>query len=163
MDEELQAHYARSFRGKLYMLAVNQNIPLRLSRSSDKFTFGFTPEDDWLQAGGRHDSPVMDFNFHSHTDDRLHYHICIPGRPHIKKLGISRNGYLGFYWHAEVTDYLKVEPLQQTHEGLVCHLRDHLGNLVRAIKDNPHKSGDWVACLNVQDGELFPFLLKQID
>ena len=96
MDEDIQARYARSFRGKLYMRAVNRDIPLRLSRSTDKFSRSIIPEDDWLQAGGRQDSPVMDFHYHSQTDDRLHYHISIPGRPQTKKLGVSRNGYLGF-------------------------------------------------------------------
>ena len=51
MNETIQAGYARSFRGKLYMRAVDRDIPLRLSRSSDKFGWGITPEDDWLQAG----------------------------------------------------------------------------------------------------------------
>ncbi|MFK3820193.1 hypothetical protein ACI2KG_26985 [Pseudomonas sp. NPDC089407] len=163
MDEDIQAQYARSFRGKLYMLAANRDIPLRLSSSSDKFTWGFIPEDDWLQAGGRHDSPAMDFQFNSRTEDRLHYHISIPGRPQTKKLGVSRNGYLGFYWNAEVTNYWKIEPLEVTDEGLVCYLRDHRGHRVGAIKDDPHRSGDWVACLNVEEGDVFTFLLKQVN
>lgn len=162
MNPDIQARYARSLHGKLYMLASDRAIPLRLSRSSDKFTSGFTPEDDWLQAGGRQESPVMDFKFHSHSDDRLHYHISIPARPSAKKLGISLNGYLGFYWHAEVTDYWKIEPLELTAEGLVCHVRDQRGHRVGAIQDTPHKSGDWVAHLNVEDGEVFTFLLKPV-
>ncbi|WP_060514254.1 hypothetical protein [Pseudomonas sp. NBRC 111132] len=159
MHEDIKAEFARSFRGRLYMRAVNRYIPLRLSRSSDKFSWGVTPEDDWLQIGGKQDSPVMDFHYHSQTDDRLHHHISIPGRPQAKKLGISRNGYLGFYWHADVTDYWKIEPLELTEDGLVCHLRDHRGHRVGIIKDTPHKSGDWVALLNVEEGEVFTFLL----
>ncbi|MBF8670127.1 hypothetical protein IR012_11795 [Pseudomonas putida] len=161
MDADIQARYARSFRGKLYMRAADYDIPLRLSRNADKLNWGFTPEDDWLQAGGRQDSPVMDFHYHSHTDDRLHYHISIPGRPETKKLGISRNGYLGFYWHAEVTDYWKIEPLQPGDEGLVCHLSDHRGYRVGAIPDTPHHSGDKVYLLNVEEGEIVTFLLRQ--
>ncbi|MBF4212265.1 hypothetical protein EI533_31880, partial [Pseudomonas donghuensis] len=65
MDEDVQARFAKSFRARLYMRAVDRDIPLRLSRSSDKFTWGITPENDWLQAGGRQDSPVMDFHYHS--------------------------------------------------------------------------------------------------
>ncbi|WP_336332865.1 hypothetical protein [Pseudomonas putida] len=163
MNEDIQAQYAKSFRGKLYLRTVDWNIPLRLSRSSDKFNWGITPEDDWLQAGGRQDSPVMDFHYHSRTDDRLHYHISIPGRPMAKKLGISRNGYLGFYRHAEVTDYWKLEPLQLTDQGLACHLRDHRGYRVGIIEDTPHKSGDWVALLNVEEGKASTFLLAQTD
>ncbi|WP_447738418.1 hypothetical protein [Pseudomonas laurentiana] len=163
MHEDILAEFACSFRGKLYMRAVDGNIPLRLSRSDDKFTWGVTPEDDWLQAGGRHDSPVMSFHYDSRTDDRLHYHISIPGRPKTKKLGVSRNGYLGFYWNAEVTDYWKIEPLQLADEGLICYLRDHRGHRVGAIADAPHKSGDWVALLNVDEGEPYTFLLVAAD
>lgn len=161
MDEDIQAGFARSFRGRLYIRAVDYDIPLRLSRTTDKFSWGVTPEDDWLQAGGRQDSPVMGFHYRSHTDDRLHYHISIPGRPQTKKLGISRNGYLGFYWYAEVTDYWKIEPLHQSDEGLVCHLRDHRGYRVGAIADRPHHSGDKVYLLNVEKGEIVTFLLRQ--
>ncbi len=162
MDEDIQAGYAKSFRGQLYLRVADYCIPLRLSRSTDKFNWGFTPEDDWLQAGGRQDSPVMHFHYHSRTEDRLHYHISIPGRPQTKALGVSRNGYLGFYWHAEVTDFWKIEPLRLSAEGLVCHLRDHRGYRVGIIKDTPHKSGDWVALLNVEEGEVFTFLLKPV-
>ncbi|WP_060481671.1 hypothetical protein [Pseudomonas sp. NBRC 111119] len=161
MDSAIEAHFARSFRARLYMRVANSTVPLRLSRSSDKFSWGVTPEDDWLQAGGRQDSPLMDFHYLSATDDRLHYNITVPGRPQTKKLGVSRNGYLGFYWHAEVTDPWKIEPLRQTDEGLVCHLRDHRGYRVGAIKDTPHHSGEWVALLNVEEGDVYNFLLRQ--
>ncbi|MNH42222.1 hypothetical protein D3C79_1038790 [compost metagenome] len=50
-----------------------------------------------------------------------------------------------------------------TDEGLVCHLRDHRGHRVGIIKDDPHKSGDWVALLNVEEGEVFTFLLQPVD
>ncbi|MFV3287210.1 hypothetical protein ACNFBR_00570 [Pseudomonas sp. NY11955] len=163
MDEYIQAEFAKSFRGKLYVLDADQYIPLRLSRSSDKFSWGITPEDDWLQAGGRQDSPVMDFHYHSQTDNRLQYHISMPGQPQSKKLGISRNGYLGFYWYADVTDYWKIEPLELTGVGLVCHLRDHRGHRVGAIEDSPHKSRDWVALLNVEEGEVLTFMLVPLD
>ncbi|MFJ4455149.1 hypothetical protein ACIP1G_14855 [Pseudomonas sp. NPDC089392] len=162
MDQQINILYANSFRGQFYLRSTTGNIPLRLSRSSDKWNWGFTPEDDWLQVGGRQDSPVMHFHFHSRTDDRLHYHISIPGHPATKTLGISRNGYLGFYWNAEVTDYWKIEPLKLTDEGLVCHLRDHRGHRVGTIKDAPHHNGGWVAFLNVEEGNVFTFLLKQV-
>ncbi|WP_449431060.1 hypothetical protein [Pseudomonas putida] len=163
MDQEIQASHARSFTGKLYMCAAGGEFPLRLSRSSDKFGWGITPEDDWLQAGGNEDSPSMTFHFDSQTEDRLHYHISIPGNPQRKKLGISRNGYLGFYWSAEISDYWKIEPLQQTEQGLVCYLRDHQGHRVGAVEDDPHRSGYWAALLNVNQGEVYTFLLRQAD
>lgn len=161
MDEDIQAGFARSFRGRLYMRAIDYDIPLRLSRSTDKFNWGISPEDDWLQAGGSLDSPLMDFEYDSRTEDRLHYHISIPGRPATKKLGISRNGYLGFYWYAEVADYVKIEPLHLSDEGLLCHLRDHRGYRVGAIPDAPHHNGDKVYLLNVEEGEIVTFLLRQ--
>lgn len=84
MNEAIQTGFARSFRGKLYVRGAKGNIPLRLSRSTDKFSWGVTPEDDWLQAGGNHDSPTMDFHYQSGSENRLHYHISIPGRPETK-------------------------------------------------------------------------------
>nr|WP_314477315.1 hypothetical protein [uncultured Pseudomonas sp.] len=161
MDDAIQAQFSRSFSAKLYMRSTAGNIPLRLSRSSDKFSWGITPEDDWLQAGGRVDSPLMNFHFLSSTHDRLHYDITLPGGPHVKRLGVSRNGYLGFYWNAEVTDPWKIEPLRQTEEGLVCYLRDHRGHRVGAVKDTPHLSRDVIALLNVDEGTVYNFLLKQ--
>lgn len=83
----------------------------------------------------------MDFHYHSRTNDRLHYRISMPGRPETKKLGVSRNGYLGFYWHADVSEYWKIEPLALTDEGLVCHLRDQRGYRVGALTDTPHRRG----------------------
>ena len=162
MNEAIQTGFARSFRGKLYVRGAKGNIPLRLSRSTDKFSWGVTPEDDWLQAGGNHDSPTMDFHYQSGSENRLHYHISIPGRPETKKLGVSLNGYLGFYWFAQVTDDWKIEPLQLTEEGLVCHLRDHPGYRVGGIMDEPHINGDLVALLNVEQGVVLTFLLKPI-
>ena len=162
MDPEIQAAYAQSFRGKLYLCAFDRYIPLRLSRTSDKFSWGVTPENDWLQAGGEQNSPTMDFTFDSQTDDRLHFQIAIPGPRNMKKLGVSLNGYLGFYWFAEVKDFWKIEPLMQTDAGLFCHLRDHLGQRVGFLKDFPHRSRQWVALLNVKEGETCTFLLKKI-
>lgn len=162
MDPQISTLYANSFRGQLYLRSSTGNIPLRLSRSSDKWNWGFTPQDDWLQAGGDSDSPVFDFHFDSQTDNRLHYHISLRSQPLGKKLGISRNGYLGFYRHAEVIEYWKIEPLQLTDQGLLCYLRDHLGQRVGILKDTPHFSGHWIAMLNVEQGKVFPFLLSPI-
>lgn len=167
MDQDILALYGTSFSAKLYLLTAEGTLPLRLSRSSDKFDWGFEPQDDWLQAGGDTDSPSMRFAFRFATSDRLHYEITLPGPPRDasgipsrKKLGVSRNGYLGFYWVAEVTDDWKLEPLQRTADGLVCYLRDHRGYRVGLLEDTPHNSGHRVFLLNVEDGEPCPFLLK---
>lgn len=162
MDQVIQDSYGESFTGRLYAIAVEQLVPLRLSRSSDKWNWGFTPQDDWLMAGGEASSINLKFEFDSHTDDRLHYHISLPnsGNP-AKRLGLSRNGYLGFYQLAEVTEYWKVEPLEMTDEGLICYLRDHQGHRVAALRDEPHHSRQAMYLLNTQEGEVLTFLLQR--
>ncbi|WDY58634.1 hypothetical protein [Pseudomonas sp. PSKL.D1] len=169
MDPDIQSAFCRSFRGKLYLRKASANTPLRLSRSDDKWSWGVTPEKDWLQAGGNQDSPTFSFHFDSASEDRLHYHITIPGPrktipgdPVPKKLGVSRNGYLGFYWVTDVTDYWKIEPLQMTAAGLICHWRDHRGYRVGAVKDSPHFERGEFSLLNVDEGEVLPFLLKPV-
>ncbi|BBH48212.1 hypothetical protein [Pseudomonas sp. KU43P] len=163
MDPAIQSTYATSFRGKLYAIRDNQLVPLRLSRSSDKWHWGLAPQDDWLMAGGNKGSVYMDFTFDSHTDGRLHYHISIPGRSRPKRLSQSLNNYLGFYEIADVTDYWKIEPLEQTDHGLVCHLRDHKGYRAGAIKDTPHRNGQNMYLLNTREGETLTFLLIKMD
>ncbi|MDI9780636.1 MULTISPECIES: hypothetical protein [Pseudomonas] len=162
MDSQIQDAYARSFSGQLYAMATDRYVPLRLSRTRDKWTWGITPQDDWLMAGGEKNSIHLDFAFDSQTHDRLHYHISLSGNAYPpKKLGQSRNGYLGFYQRSEVTDYWKIEPLKLTEHGLICHLRDHLGHRAGAIKDDPHHSGQTMYLLNTKEGETLTFLLQQ--
>ena len=162
MDPEIQNRYGRSFSGHLYAMATDRYVPLRLSTSHDKWHWGITPQDDWLMAGGDQGSIRLDFTFDSKTQDRLHYHISLsgPARPH-KKLGLSFNGYLGFYQRAEVTDYWKIEPLELTEHGLICHLRDHQGYRAGAIRDNPHFSRHPMYLINTKEGETLTFLLQQ--
>lgn len=162
MDPEILSIYATSFRGTLNAMSVDRLVPLRLSRSGDKFHWGIAPQDDWLMAGGNSRSIYMDFTFDSCTDDRLHYHISIPGRERPKRLGQSLNHYLGFYERAKITDYWKIEPLQLTDEGLLCHLRDHQGYRAGAIQDTPHRNGQTMYLLNTREGDTLTFLLKQI-
>ncbi|AXM96582.1 hypothetical protein ACU5P1_22430 [Pseudomonas plecoglossicida] len=162
MDQAIRNAYATSFRGQLHAMGASGRVPLRLSRSRDKWHWGITPQDDWLMAGGNGSSIYMDFTFDSLTDDRLHYHISIPGRERPKKLGKSLNHYLGFYERAEVHDYWKIEPLQLTDDGLICHLRDHEGYRTGAIQDTPHRSGQTLYLLNTREGDTLTFLLEQL-
>lgn len=162
-NDRLYAEEISTFQGRIYLLNAGREIPLRLSHSTDKFTWGIAPEDDWLQAGGSAESPLFTFDFHSQTEDRLHFNISGTGRSAAKKLGISRNGYLGLYEQAKVTDYWKLEPLAWTENGLVCRWRDHQGHQVKAIPDNPHfKQGNFFL-LNVAEGDVHEFLIKRID
>ncbi|HAB02227.1 MAG TPA: hypothetical protein DCE25_04545 [Pseudomonas sp.] len=162
MDQAVQDGYAKSFTGRLYAIALEKYVPLRLSHSSDKWNWGFTPQDDWLLAGGDAASIQLEFVFDSHTDDRLHFHISLPnsGYP-AKKLGVSRNGYLGFYQLAQVIDYWKIEPLEMTDEGLICHLRDHQGHRVAALRDTPHHNRQTMYLLSATEGEILTFLLQR--
>lgn len=162
-NESLYAEEVSSFRGMIYMLKNGREIPLRLSRAQDKFTWGVIPQDDWLQAGGNEAPPLLTFVFHSQTADRLHFNISKPGRNGPKALGISRNGYLGLYEHAEVTDHWKLEPLEWAEEGLICRWRDHQGHQVKAIADNPHFDQGQYFLLNVTEGETHRFLIRRID
>ncbi|MEE1869906.1 MULTISPECIES: hypothetical protein [Pseudomonas] len=162
-NETLYAEEISSFRGMIYMLKNGREIPLRLSRAQDKFTWGVTPEDGWLQAGGNQEPPLLTFNFHSQTEDRLHFNISRPGQTGPQYLGISRNGYLGLYEHAEVTDYWKLEPLEWTEKGLICRWRDHQGHQVKAIADTPHLDRGQYFLLNVTEGETHRFLIRRID
>lgn len=169
MDTAIHDDFARSFRAKLYLRAESRTLPLRLSRSFDGFSWGLTPEDDWLQAGGdAQDSFIMDFHFLGSTEDRLHYDITIPGPPKTvpgpptpKKLGISLNGYLGFYWHSEVTDLWKIDPVRITNDGLICYLRDHQGHRVGVTWESRSALKNPVGVMNVLDGEVCSFLLVQ--
>ena len=113
-------------------------------------------------AGGLQDSIPLYFAFDSQTEDRLHYHISLSGNANPpKKLGLSLNGYLGFYQRSEVTDYWKSEPLELSEHGLICHLRDHQGYRAGAILDIPHHNHQTHYLLNTKDGETLTFLLKQ--
>ncbi|BDM24961.1 MULTISPECIES: hypothetical protein [Pseudomonas] len=162
MDSLIQDTYARSFSGQLYAMACLEEVPLRLSSSRDKWSWGITPQDDWLMAGGEQSSIRLDFAFDSQTEDRLHYHISLAGNANPpKKLGLSLNGYLGFYQRSEVTDYWKIEPLELSEYGLVCYLRDHQGYRAGAIRDTPHYNRQTQYLLNTREGETITFLLKQ--
>ncbi|PVZ40433.1 hypothetical protein [Pseudomonas sp. CC120222-01a] len=162
MDQTIQTAYAKSFRGRLHVIATGRYVPLRLSKTHDKWIRGIAPQYDWLLAGGEEQSIHLDFAFDSQTHDRLHYHISLADNASPpKKLGLSRNDYLGFYQRATVTDYWKIEPLELTKHGLVCYLRDHEGYRVGAIKDVPHHSHQPMYLLNTKEGETLTFLLQQ--
>jgi hypothetical protein len=160
MNQEIQSAYAKSFRGRLFAIASERYVPLRVSEGREKWSWGIAPQYDWLMAGGDQKSISLDFAFDSQTQDRLHYHISLPGYAHApKRLGRSLNSYLGLYQHSEVTNYWKIEPLELSHHGLICHLRDHEGYRVGAIKDTPHRSGQTMYLLNTKEGETLTFLL----
>lgn len=156
------AEQIERLEGLIYLLKDGREIPLRLSRYSDKFHGGVVPEDDWLQVGGDQRPPALAFTCIAQTAERLHFNIGGTGKDAQKKLGISRNGYLGLYYNAEVTDFWKLEPLKWTEKGLVCRWRDHRGHTVKALPDRPHYRPGVFHYLNVELGEECEFLLVRV-
>lgn len=159
MDQTISTQYAESFRCRLLMYREGGCINTRLSRSGDRTDddfFNFAPADDWLILGGYTLPPLLEFRYISKTEDRLHYHINL-WEQRDKKLGVSRNGYLGFYKHAEVTDYWMIEPLHLFEGSLTCHLRDQSGQTVGAVD---YKE-DMLTALNVKKGQPVTFLLTK--
>lgn len=151
-----------SFLGQIYLIRNEQSIPLRLSRADERFGWTGVASDDWLQAGGQESSPVFKFVFHSRSDDRIHVHVLGTGRHAGKKLGISRNGYLGLYRVAEVDDYLKVEPLNWEYDLLRCRLRDHQGHQVKAEPDRGNREVSDAVFLTTGEGTLQEYVIRRV-
>ena len=95
----------------------------------------------WLVQGNQSGHPLaLRFDYISHTEDRHHYHISATSTAQHyagAKLGVSANGYLGFYQVAEVVDYWKLElegeNLDPNH--IEFTLRDHRGHRVGATAE----------------------------
>lgn len=96
----------------------------------------------WLVQGDQSGQALqLRFDYVSHTDDRFHYHIsAAPSAQHYAgaKLGVSRNGYLGFYQVAQVVDYWKLELEDENLDAshIVFTLRDHRGHKVGATTES---------------------------
>lgn len=158
MDKVIQENYAKTFHGSLMMRFDNKPVTVRLSEGEDKSAWDFTPGDDWLVAREGRTPTQMEFRYISNSEDRLRYHIHLSGQPD-KRLGVSRNGYLGFYRIANVTDYWEIEPLSLDSGILLCHVRDQSGNRVKVINYVPgyHLPP---APLNVKEGQTATFELE---
>jgi len=70
-----------------------------------------------------------------------------------RKLGVSRNGYLGFYKVAAATDPWLIEPVMVDGDVLVCRLKDHRGHVVKA------ELGTSDQYLNVETGTSLEFAI----
>lgn len=90
----------------------------------------------WLLRGAADMAAVpLRFDYVSHTDDRIHYQISAAPAAHDyagAKLGVSINGYLGFYHVASVEDDWKVELIGDGSiaQGFHFYLRDSHGQRV---------------------------------
>lgn len=157
MTTDSATELQRDFKATIYWMKGNVLVPIRRSKTTDKFTWGVVPGDDWLQAGGDQPSLILDFEFHSKTEDRLHYMISRSSG--FSRLGRSVGGYLGLYQVSEVTDYWKLEPLRHAPNGWVCRLRDHEGHGVKTWQDDPHFDNFTYHFLNTYEGNDAEFLV----
>lgn len=133
----------------------------------------------WLiQQGSSRDGVALRFDFIEAVGSRLHYHIsAAPGTAYEgAKVGVSRNGYLGFYSVASVTDYWKIEPGPEDTEpgSWQFMLRDSRGYRVGVLLEpvggawtslNPGERARAVRYLNVESGDTLYFqanILKEL-
>ncbi|MFF7065374.1 hypothetical protein [Pseudomonas sp. NPDC008258] len=131
-----------------------------LSRFTDADGERIAGQSDWLITGKQQPPCVFRFLFQSSTEERLHFMITGSGEDHDKKLGISRNGYLGLYKHASVTDYIKLQPLFWTENALLCRIRDHQGHAVRTHHE-PSEHTPNFEYLRINEGQEVMFLLER--
>lgn len=153
----------RSFIARLRSVTPQLSGPIRFSARHEIAKSG------WLLLGNDDLSAVpLQFDYVSHADDRIYYDIsAAPARHEYvgAKLGVSVNGYLGFYQIAPVTDAWKVEVIGDgsLEEGFRFYLRDSYGQRVAVSSEeeqlgnlaNPHPSNlRRYNYLNVSVGEI---------
>lgn len=129
-------------------------------------------DNGWLvQSEHGQPSAKLQFDFIEDAGNRLHYRIsAAPGTDYDgAKLGVSRNGYLGFYKNAEVTDFWKLELYgDDSHPELFSFvLRDARGYRVGSMEGAA--GGFWTGLgnklppttrlrfLNVEEGDIVYF------
>ncbi|WP_372242408.1 hypothetical protein [Pseudomonas sp. CM25] len=118
-------------------------------------------QSDWIVAGKEKPAYTFRFLLHSRSSDRLHFMITGSGPDHEKKVGISRNGYLGLYQVSTVSDFIKIEPLEWSENAVLCRLRDHLGHAVKARHDSATDTPRF-SYLNAQAGADTLFILQRV-
>lgn len=130
-------------------------MPTRLHATGvdpDRPTFGMAyANDGWLRAGGSEPTVTLKFDALANDAGELRFMVLGSGDDAEKRLGISRNGYLGLYEFANVESYWVIDPIINNYESLTCRLIDHQGNQVSTLFDSPEQF------LNVNDGEPLEF------
>lgn len=119
-----------SFKARLRSLGAGCSGMVAVTEKLSEFDSG-----GWLVVDERCDGGVaaeLNFNFLESRGNRVHYAItnAAPGPYRGAKLGISRNGFLGLYLHAAVTDFWKVELLGGSAVNPQIYLRNHEGTRV---------------------------------
>lgn len=146
-----------SFSAHLFALDGVQKIPVsHLSRfyaplgSTGALQQG-TTDDGWLRLNPAQTAMTLRFHYHSQTLNRLNFMLSLDSDRN-RKLGISRNGYLGLYTYSNIDDFWKVEPLAWSENTLHCRIRDHQGQQVKVLASSPHH-------LTVNKGNILEFLV----
>ncbi|WDY58633.1 hypothetical protein [Pseudomonas sp. PSKL.D1] len=148
--------FENHFNGRIYMLRDDQQVPIHLSKATD-IPVASLIANDWLMSGGSKATKFA-FNYHSRTEDRLHYHIYSTHYAVKRQLMISDNGFLGLYLPIVQGEFFKLEPLEVTDQAIRCRLRDHLGHQVKAFA-TPALSDDEAAYLTVGEGQMQEYLI----
>ena len=126
--------------------------------------------DGWLIQSDQEEGTLFRFDYVKTAGNRLYYNIsAAPGtRYDGAKVGISRNGYVGFYKVAEMSDLWKIEleGNQADPDTFEFVLRDHRGYRVGALSEpqggfwtsfHPAQSARRVRFLNVEAGDIVHF------
>lgn len=163
------AENAEVFLGSIHVLeaktaaeyVLNDNSqPVYLSEFKDADGDVISGQSDWLIAGNKQPAALFRFLYQPSTPNRLHFMITGSGPDHEKTVGVSRNGYLGLYKYASVSDAFKLEPLHWSEDAFICRWRDHLGHSVRT-HHNPSVANPFFSYLRVREGKEVIFRIER--
>ncbi|WP_060509466.1 hypothetical protein [Pseudomonas sp. NBRC 111124] len=146
MNDFVTAHAwadAQSFTAKIFLASGNRRVPISHVNkfygpvSLSRGTGTVRTDDGWLRANNSEEPAIFFFEYHSQTPNRLNFMISLAS-DRGRKLGLSRNGFLGLYHYAEVNDFWKLEPLNWESDSLHCLIRDHQGHRVTLETSTAH-------------------------
>lgn len=124
----------RSFSAKLLSTTGGGIYPVSYLKNQNVADNGWLIQD----TDNQRYTPLR-FDFIEARDDRLHYNIsAAEGSGYAgAKLGVSRNGYLGFYSVANVSDFWKIELEGDPHQPDIVNflLRDAQGHRVASVSE----------------------------
>lgn len=156
----MKSESIHDFQARIYLYRDEIKIPLRFSRPHEAGTF---TDGDWVQAGGRSDSPLVSIEYVSKTSDRIWVNIRgVAHNGNVHRLGISSSGYLGLYGYHNSLSPWKLELLDWTGQEMICYLRDHNGSRVGVNGTFTEVGGDRMVYLNCREGEPCKFLISRV-
>lgn len=159
----------KSFIASISSVTESFGGPIHISN------LGRSGRSGWLLLGRKGERAVsLRFDYVSHSEDRHHYHISAvdAGDYEGARLGVSRNGYVGLYQVASVSDVWKVQLTGRgsVEEGFHFFLRDHLGQRVAVYpleESLPSTSSinlkyQTFDYLNVESGDILEFKASNV-